>query len=135
MALTYSLALKIDRLSAANARIGANGIVSLYAGTRPASPDVVPGTQPLATCEAASTFASTPTTAVLTANPISQGVGTEHATASGTVATWGRISNSTGVGVIDFEVGPGKDFVMTPDAVIKTDQPVLIEQIKITAGN
>jgi len=135
MALTYSLALKIDRLSAANTRIGANGIVTLYGGQRPASPDVAPGSQPLVTFAASSTFASTPTTAVLTANPIAQGTGTAAATAAGTPATWGRIADSTGVGVIDFEVGAGKDLVMTPDAVIKTNLSVTIDQIKITAGN
>jgi len=79
--------------------IGSAATISIYGGTRPATPDTAAGSTALVVMTMSGAFAPTPVSGVITANTIPAGT----VTLAGT-AVWARIAQSGGSGVFDFDV-------------------------------
>lgn len=103
--LKYSAALKNAQMAAITAALGANGLIRVYGGSQPASPDTAIGAQPLlAELDLSATAAAAPANGVWTASAIANGTGTAAAS-TGTNATFYRACTSAGVGIVDGSVG------------------------------
>lgn len=129
MALSYNVALRNARLDAITAAIGANGLLRIYDGTRPASGGTA--TTLLAQLALGATAAPAASGAVLTFNAITQD---SSADATGT-ATWFRVTTSGGAFVIDGSVSTsGSDLNLTSTSIVIT-QPVSITSWAISENN
>ena len=134
--LKYSVALKNTQQDALTTRIGASGLIQIYSGTQPASPDTAIAAQVLlATLTCSAAFAPAAAAGVLSLNAITSGTGTAGAGA-GTVATWFRILNATGpVAHIDGTIGIGAGFDMNLNNTnIATGQTVAVTGGTFTNG-
>lgn len=130
--LKYSAALKNARLDQITSRVGTSGLLRLYDGSQPASPDTAVSTQTkLAelTCNATA-FAGSATSGVLTANAISNA----NAVASGT-ASWFRLCKSDGTPVIDGTVGTSGTDLIVDNTSINSGQQVSVTSLTVTSGN
>ena len=133
--LKLAVATKNAMLDAITARIGANGLVNIYSGVQPASPDTAVGAQVLlATLAASAAFAPAAAGGILTANAIANGVGTAGA-GTGTTATWFRITTSGGVAVVDGSVAAAGADMNINNTSIATGQTVSVSSATINAGN
>lgn len=130
MALAYSTAIRNAMLDAITTGAGANALLRIYDGTRPATGGTATTLLAELTCNA--TFAPSASGAVLTLNSITQD---SSANASGT-ATWFRIVKSDGTThVMDGNVGTsGSDLNLTTTSIVAT-QPVSVTSFVITEGN
>lgn len=130
MALAYSTAIRNAMLDAITAGAGANALLRIYDGTRPATGGAATTLLAELTCNA--TFAPSASGAALTLNSITQDA---SANASGT-ATWFRIVKSDGTTfVMDGNVGTsGSDLNLTTTTIVAT-QPVSVSSFVITEGN
>jgi len=130
--LKYSAALKNARLDQITSKVGTSGLLRIYDGTQPASPDTAIGSQTkLAelTCNA-SAFAPAASGGVLTANAISGA----NALATGTAA-WFRLCKSDGTAVIDGTVGTSGTDLIIDNTSINSGQSVSVSSLAITSGN
>ncbi len=129
MALAYSTTLRNAMLDAITSAIGANGLLRIYDGTRPATGGTA--TTLLAELALSATAAPGAASGVLTLSAITQD---SSANATGT-ATWFRIVTSVGAHVIDGNVGTsGSDLNLTTTSIVAT-QPVSVTSFVITEGN
>jgi hypothetical protein len=130
--LKYSAALKNARLDQITTKVGASGLLRIYNGAQPASPDTAVGAQvKLAElmCNAAA-FAAAASAGVLTANAISSA----NALASGT-ASWFRLVKSDGTAVMDGTVGTSGADLIIDNTSINSGQSVSVTSLTVTAGN
>lgn len=130
--LKYSAVLKNARLDQITTKVGASGLLRIYDGAQPASPDTAVTTQTkLAelTCNAAA-FAGAASGGVLTANAISNAT----AVASGTAA-WFRLCKSDGTAVADGTVGTSGSDLVIDNTSIASGQTVSCTSLTITSGN
>ena len=129
MALAYSETVRNAMLNAITSAAGANAILRIYSGTRPATGGTATTVLAELTCNA--TFAPAASGGVLTLNAITQD---SSADATGT-ATWFRITTSGSTFVLDGSVGTsGSDLNLTTTSIVAT-QPVSITSFTITEGN
>lgn len=129
MALAYSTTLRNAMLDAITTAIGANGLLRIYDGSRPASGGTA--TTLLAELALSATAAGAASSGVLTLSAITQD---SSANATGT-ATWFRIVTSGGTFVIDGSVGTsGSDLNLTTTSIV-SGQPVSVTSFTITEGN
>jgi hypothetical protein len=109
--------------------IGANGLLRIYDGSRPASGGAA--TTLLAQLALSATAAPAASGGVLTFNAITQDA---SADATGT-ATWFRVTTSGGAFVIDGSVSTsGSDLNLTSTSIVTT-QPVSVTSFVITEAN
>jgi hypothetical protein len=100
MTLVYSIAARQAKANADLASIGSDATLEIFGGTRPASPDVAPGSTALVTFSMGTGVAfGTATSGVITAATIPSATIANNGT-----ATWARLLTSGGVGVIDYDV-------------------------------
>ena len=132
MALTYRGTLKNTRLDAITTAIGTSGLLRIYSGTRPATPDTaLSGNTLLAELALSSTFAAAASGGVLTANSISND---SSADATGT-ASWFTLTTSAGTRIVDGSVGTsGQDLNLNTVSIVAAAQ-VSVSSLTITAGN
>jgi hypothetical protein len=131
MALAYdTTSIRNAMLDAITTRAGANALLRIYDGTRPARGGTA--TTLLAELTCGATFAPAASAGVLTLNAIAQD---PSANASGT-ATWFRIVQSGGSNfVLDGDVGTsGSDLNLTTTTIV-SGQPVSVTSFVITEGN
>ena len=129
MTIAYSTTVRNAMLDAITTAIGANGLLRIYDGSRPASGGAA--TTLLAQLALSATAAPAASGGVLTFNAITQD---SSADASGT-ATWFRVTTSGGTFVIDGSVGTsGSDLNLTTTTITAT-QPVSVTSFVITEGN
>ena len=109
MTVIFSVAARTSKATADNTSIGSAATISIYGGTRPATPDTAAGSTALVTFTMTGAF-GTVTSGVLTASTIPQST----ATATGT-ASWARIATSGGTAIVDMDVsasGGGGDIIL-----------------------
>lgn len=129
MAIAYSTTVRNAMLDAITSAAGANALLSIYDGTRPATGGTATTLLAQLTCNA--TFAPAASGGVLTLNSITQD---SSANATGT-ATWFRITTSGSTFVLDGNVGTsGSDLNLTTTAIV-SGQPVSVTSFTITEGN
>lgn len=131
MAVKLSTTARSDRASALNTTIGANAILRIYSGSKPANPaTAITGTL-LAELTCGSTF-GTVSSGVLTANAITQD---SSANATGTASHF-RLWKSDGTtAVLDGDVATsGSDLNLTTTSIV-SGQPVQVTSLVITEGN
>ena len=130
MAIAYSSAIRNARMDAITTFVGANALLRIYDGTRPATGGTATTLLAELTCNA--TFAPGASGGVLTLNAITQD---SSANATGT-ATWFRIVKSDGTThVLDGSVGTsGSDLNLTTTSIVAT-QPVSVSSFGLTEGN
>ena len=131
--LVYSIALNQARHADTVTNIGSAGLLKIYDGSQPASPDVaVSGQVLLSTHTCGSPFAPTASSAhpsVLTANSIGNATAGNSSTAA-----WFRITTSGGTAVIDGTVGTsGTDLILNSTS-ITSGQTVSITALTITSA-
>lgn len=133
--LKFSAALRAAQQDAITAKMGANSVIKIYSGLKPASPDnAVTNQVLLCTLACSTTFAPPAVGSTLTVNPIEIGVGTEAA-GTGTEATWFRIETASGVGHIDGTVGiSGADMNLNNTNIAKA-QTISVATMKLINGN
>jgi hypothetical protein len=98
MTVIFSVAARTAKANADLTSVGSAAVLSIYGGTRPATPDTAPGSTVLVAFTMAGAF-GTAATGVITANAIPAGT----VTLAGT-AVWARLSTSGSVAVVDFDV-------------------------------
>ena len=130
MAIAYSSAIRNARMDAITTFVGANALLRIYDGTRPATGGTA--TTLLAELACNATFAPGASGGVLTLNAITQD---SSANATGT-ATWFRIVKSDGTThALDGSVGTsGSDLNLTTTSIVAT-QPVSVSSFVLTEGN
>ncbi len=129
--LKYSTALKNARLDAITSAIGTSGLLRIYDGTQPASPNTAVSTQTkLAELALSSAFAPSASSGVLTANSVTSA----NALATGT-ASWFRITTSGGTAVVDGTVGTSGTDAIIDNTSISSGQSVSCTGITITSAN
>lgn len=130
--LKYSASLKNARLDQVTTKVGASGLLRVYDGSQPASPDTAITSQnKLAELTTnASAFAGAASGGVLTANAISS----VNAVASGT-ASWFRLCKSDATAVIDGTVGTSGTDLIIDNTSINSGQQVSVTSLTITSGN
>jgi hypothetical protein len=131
MTAGYVTTLRNARADAITAAIGANGLLRIYDGTRPATGGSA--TNLLAELALGATFAPAASSGVLTANAITQDA---SANATGT-ATWFRLTTSGGTAVVDGSVtatGGGGDLELNTTSLV-SGGPVAVTSLTITEGN
>lgn len=130
MALGYDVSIRNAMLDEITARAGANALLRIYSGSRPATGGTA--TTLLAQLTCGSTFAPAASGGVLTLNAITQD---SSADATGT-ASWFRIVKSDGsTHVLDGNVGTsGSDLNLTTTSIV-AGQPVSISSFTITEAN
>jgi len=128
----YSAALKNARLDQITSKVGASGLLRIYDGAQPASPDAAVTSQVKLvefTCNATA-FAGAASGGVLTANAISAAT----ANAAGT-ASWFRLCKADGTAAVDGTVGPaGTDCVISRTA-ISAGEVLSVISLTITSAN
>jgi hypothetical protein len=130
----YSIAMNQAHFAALVAQIGNAGLLRIYDGAQPASPNVATTTQNLLSTHTCGTpFAPASTAAhpsVLTANAIGSAVAGFTSTAA-----WFRILTSAAVAVIDGTVGVGATFDLNLNSVaITSGQNIAITGLTITSA-
>lgn len=129
MTIAYSTAVRNAMLDAITTAIGANGLLRIYDGSRPASGGAA--TTLLAQLALSATAAPAASGGVLTFNAITQDA---SADATGT-ATWFRVTTSGGTFVIDGSISTsGSDLNLTSTSIVIT-QPVSVTSFVITEAN
>lgn len=129
--LKYSTALKNARLDAITTLVGTSGLLRIYDGTQPASPNTAITTQvKLAELPCSSAFAAAAASGVLTANAVTSA----NAVASGT-ASWFRLTTSGGTAVIDGTVGTSGTDAIINNTSITSGQSVSCTSLTITSAN
>lgn len=129
--LKYSTALKNARLNQITTQVGVSGLLRIYDGAQPASPDTAVSSQvKLAELPCSAAFAPGATGGVLTANAIAAA----NALASGT-ASWFRLTTSAGVAVMDGTVGTSAADAIIDNTVIAVGQNVSCTSLVVTGGN
>jgi hypothetical protein len=130
MALGYDVSIRNAMLDAITARAGADALLRIYSGSRPATGGAA--TTLLAELTCGSTFAPAASGGVLTLNAITQD---SSADATGT-ASWFRIVKSDGsTHVLDGNVGTsGSDLNLTTTSIV-AGQPISISSFVITEAN
>lgn len=131
--IIYSIALNQSRHASTVTAIGNAGLLKIYDGSQPASPDVAVGAQVLlSTHTCGSPFAPASSSAhpsVLTANAI----GSATAAATSTAA-WFRITTSGGTAVVDGTCGVGATFDLNLTSTSFTSgQTVNINSLTVTS--
>lgn len=130
--LEYSIALNQARHAATVTAIGSAGLLKIYDGAQPATPDTAVTTQTLlSTHTCGSPFAPAASSAhpsVLTANVI----GNATAVASST-ASWFRIENSGGTPAIDGTAGTSGTDLILDNTSINSGQVVSITALTINS--
>jgi len=136
MALAYKATIRQAMLDAITTGAGANALLRIYNGARPATNGAATTLLAELTCNATFAPAASGTTdgaaVTLTLNSI-----TQDASANNTgTATWFRIVQSNGTTfVLDGDVGTsGSDLNLTTTSITAT-QPVSISSFVITEGN
>jgi hypothetical protein len=125
MTLAYSTAVRNAMLDAITTAAGANAILKIQDGTRPATGGALTNTLSTHTCNA--TFAPAAAAGVLTLNAI----GSATAALTGT-ATWARITSSGGTFVVDMSAGA--DVVTTATGTAGQDTITVGSATGILAG-
>ncbi len=129
MTIAYSTAVRNAMLDAITTAIGANGLLRIYDGSRPASGGAA--TTLLAQLALSASAAPAASGGVLTFNAITQDA---SADATGT-ATWFRVTTSGGTFVIDGSISTsGSDLNLTSTSIVIT-QPVSVTSFVITEAN
>ena len=129
--LKYAATLKNAKLDQIASAIGNAGLLRIYDGTQPASPDTAVGTQvKLVELTCGTPFAGSASGGVLTANAIAS----VNALASGT-ASWFRITTSGGTAKVDGTVGTSGTDLIVDNTSIGSGQQVSVTSLTITAAN
>ena len=130
--LKYSASLKNAKLDQITSKVGASGLLRIYDGSQPASPDtaVTSQTKLAELTTNASAFAGSASGGVLTANAVSSA----NAVASGT-ASWFRLCKSDATAVIDGTVGTSGTDLIIDNTSINSGQQVSVSSLTITSGN
>lgn len=129
--LKYSASLKNGRLDQITSKISTSGLLRIYDGTQPASPDTAITTQTkLAELTCSSTFAAGASGGVLTANTITSA----NAVASGT-ASWFRLTTSGGTAHVDGTVGTSGTDAIIDNTTTVSGQPVNCTSLTVTSAN
>lgn len=126
--VAYSTSARNARMDAINTAIGANGLLRIYNGTRPATGGAA--TTLLSQHALSPTAAAASVSGTLTFNPIANAT----AAASGT-ATWARVTTSGGTAVIDLNVGTASADIILDNAAIVAGGTVTISSLAITDGS
>lgn len=127
----YITTLRNTRLDALITALGANGLLRIYDGTRPATGGTA--TTKLAELALSATAAPGASGGVSTFGTITQD---SSADASGT-ATWARLCTSAGVAVADLSAGgpgSGMELILTTASIV-AGQPVQVTSCVLTEGN
>lgn len=132
-AIVYSIVLNQARLAAIVTAVGNAGLLKIYDGSKPASPDTAVGAQVLlASLTCGTPFAPASSSAhpsVLTANAISS------ATAGNTsTATWFRITSSGGTASVDGTVGTSSTDLVLNSTSITSGQTVSVTSLTATSA-
>jgi len=130
--VSYSESLRHARLDEITAAVGADGLIRVYDGQRPAGGGTP--TTLLAELECSTAFAPGASDNTLTANPISDAT----AVASGE-ASWFRLVTSGGDYVVDGDAGEASDDP-TPTLVLESKAVVeggivQVDSLVVTGGN
>lgn len=130
--LKYKATLKNAQLDAITSAVGTSGLIRIYSGTQPASPDAaLSGNTVLAELACSSALAAAASGGVLTLNSITADSSADN---TGT-ATFGSILTSGGTRIVDFSVGTsGADLNLNTTSIVSGAQ-VSISSASITAGN
>lgn len=132
--IKYSIVLNQARLANIVSSIGNAGVLRIYDGSQPASPDTAVGAQVLLSSHTCGTpFAPASTSAhpsVLTANAI----GSATAGNTGTAA-WFRIVTSGATAVVDGSVGTATADLILNSVSITSGQTVNITALTVTSAN
>ena len=128
----YAVALRNERMDRITNTSGALSLVTIYAGTRPATGGT--STVVLASFQMSSTFAQPATSAILLVNSTSPAVWTTTAVFSST-ATWARHQTSSGTFIADYSVSPAAAEFILNTTVLTSGVTVTITSAKITEGN
>lgn len=133
--LKYSAVLKNAQQNAITSTLGANAVLEIYSGSKPANPDTAISSQVLlASLACSATFAPAASGGVLTLNGIANGTGTAGAGA-GTNATWYRLKTSGGTAHIDGTVGISGCDLNINNTNIATGQTVSVTSSTYTNAN
>jgi hypothetical protein len=133
--LKYSPTLKNAQQDAITATLGANAVLEIYSGSKPAGPTTAIGAQVLlASLACNATFAPGSSNGVLTLNSIANGTGTAGA-AGGTVATWFRLKTSGGTAHVDGTVGISGCDLNINNTNIATGQTVSVTGFTLANAN
>lgn len=129
--LKYSTALKNARLDAITTAVGTSGLLRIYDGSQPASPNTAVSSQvKLAELPCSSALAAAASSGVLTANAVTAA----NAVASGTAA-WFRLTTSGGTAVVDGTVGTSGCDLTIDSVTITSGQQVSVSSLTVTGGN
>lgn len=135
--MKYKATLKDTQLDAITTALGTSGLLQIYSGSQPASPDTAVTSQvklaELALSATAAAAVST-TSHVWTANAITNGTGTAGAS-TGTNATWYRACKSDGTAEIDGTIGATGADLNLNNINIATGQVVSVTSWTITHPN
>lgn len=127
----YSTALKNARLDLITSQVGAAGLLRIYDGAQPASPNTAVGAQvKLLEFTCGSPFAAASSAGVLTANAITANVGLANSTAA-----WFRLCTAGGTAVVDGTVGTGGTDLIIASTTITVGQNVSVSSLTITSAN
>lgn len=128
----YSTAAKNAALDAKGNLVGASGLLRIYDGAQPASPNVAVGSQVklVEFVTNAAGFATAASGGVLTARAIASAVGL----AAGTAA-WARLCDAGGVAIMDCTVGTSATDIILANTSITVSEPVSVSSLTITSGN
>lgn len=127
----YAVTLKNARLDAITTAIGTSGLLKIYDGTQPATPDTAITSQVLlATLACSSTFAPGASGGVLTANAIFAGTAVANGTAS-----WYRLTTSGGTAKHDGTIGTSGTDGIINNTTITSGQSVSCTSLTITSAN
>lgn len=133
--LKFSAALRAAQQDAITAKMGANAVVKIYSGSKPASPDnAVTAQTLLCTLACSAIFAQAAVGSTLTLNPIEIGVGTEAA-GTGTEASWFRVESAGGAAHVDGSVGISGSDMNLNNTNIATGQTISVASMKFINGN
>lgn len=127
----FSAAARNAMADALTAAIGNGGLVKIYTGSQPATPDTAISTQTLlGTLTCGSPFAPAASSGVITANSITQD---SSADATGTAA-WYRLCNSDGTAVHDGTIGTSAADLILNTTSIVSGGPISVSSFAITVG-
>lgn len=130
--LKYAVALKNQKLDQITSKVGNAGLLRLYDGAQPASPDAAVTTQnKIAELTCGTPFGAASAGGVLTAGAVSSAA----ALMAGT-PTWFRLCTSAGVAIVDGTVGMSGTFDLVLDNTnIASGQNVAVSSLTITSAN
>jgi hypothetical protein len=130
--LKYSALLRNAKLDAITTQVGGAGLLRIYDGAQPATPETAIGAQVLlAELVCGTPFAGAAAAGVLTANAITADA---SANATGTAA-WFRLLTSGAVAKIDGTVGTSGTDLIIDNTSIVAGQNVSATSLTITSGN